>query len=58
MKALIENIWKAPAATMAGALVAGITYVIGADIEAPKAVLVGLGSLAAILAVFSGPADK
>lgn len=55
MKALIANIWKAPAATMAGALVAGLTFIIGADIDLPKEVMVALGAMAAVLATFSGP---
>lgn len=53
MKALFQNIWKAPASTMAAALVAGLTYVIGADIELSKEVLVSLGATAAVLAAFS-----
>jgi hypothetical protein len=55
MKALLKNIWQAPAATMAAALVAGLTYIIGADIDLPKEAMVALGSLSAVLAAFSGP---
>lgn len=55
MKPLLRNIWEAPAATMAGALVAGLTFLQVAEVEMPTWATLTIGSLAAVLAVFSGP---
>jgi len=55
MKALIKNIWEAPGATMAGALVAAIGVLTVAEIEVDPWVIVGLAAASAALAVFSGP---
>lgn len=55
MKALFKNILEAPAATTAGALIAGLTYVQAAELDMPLGVKVAIGATAAVLAVFSGP---
>lgn len=55
MKNLFKNIWAAPAATMAAALVAAIGVITAADIEVSKGVIVGLSAVSALLATFSGP---
>lgn len=55
MKSLLKNIWDAPATTMAGALVAGLTYVQIAEVDLAPWVSVAIGATAALLAVFSGP---
>lgn len=55
MKNLAKNIWEAPAATSAAALVAAIGVITAADIEASKWLIVVLSSASALLATFSGP---
>ena len=55
MKSLLKNIWDAPATTMAGALVAGLTYVQIEEVDLAPWVSVAIGATAALLAVFSGP---
>lgn len=55
MKALFKNIFDAPAATAAGAIVAALAVITGSDVDLPKEVMVGLMALSALLATFSGP---
>jgi hypothetical protein len=55
MKALFKNIIDAPAATIAGGLVAALAVITGADLDLPKGVIVGLMAFSALLATFSGP---
>lgn len=58
MKNLIQNIWKGPASTVAGAITAGLTFVLAAEVELPTPALVTIGALSAFLSFFAGPQKK
>lgn len=55
MKALIKNIWEAPAKTMAGAIVSGLVALGGAWADAPPAVTISVAVLVAFIGAFAGP---
>ena len=58
MKNLFKNLWQAPAATAASALVSGLGVVIATDTVLPKWALLSAAVAAAILSAFSGPSKK
>lgn len=55
MKALLANIWNGKAGTIAAGLTALIGVIVGADLDWPKEVVVGLAGLSAFLGAISGP---
>ena len=58
MKNLIKNIWDAPAATAASAIVSALGVIIVTDVTMPKWLLLALAAASALLAAFSGPNPK
>lgn len=55
MKELLANIWNGKAATLAGAICAAIGVAVGADLDWPEWVIVGLSSVGAFLGAIAGP---
>lgn len=58
MKSLLLRIWNGKAGTVAGAIAAGLAYVVAADIDLPQGWAVGLGALGVVLGAFAGPVEK
>lgn len=55
MKEIFSNLWNGSAASVAGALTAGLTYVMAAEVELPKEVVILVGAVAAVLGFMAGP---
>lgn len=55
MKNLLSHIWRAPFKTASGALIATGAFLLAADVELPKWLLITVGALSAFLGAFSGP---
>jgi len=55
MKPQCTNLWKGPGSTFASAITAALTFILAADVELPKSVLVAAGAISAGLSLFAGP---
>jgi|DEB0MinimDraft_6_1074348.scaffolds.fasta_scaffold53766_3 hydroxymethylpyrimidine/phosphomethylpyrimidine kinase len=55
MKPQCTNLWKGPGSTFASAITAALTFILAADVELPKGVLVAAGAISAALSILAGP---
>lgn len=55
MKELLTNLWNGPASSFAGAITAGLTFVLASGTDLPQWLLLSLGSLSAVLSFVAGP---
>lgn len=55
MKELLKNLWMGPGSTVAGAITAGLTFIMAADVEISKTTFVVVGAVSAFLSFMAGP---
>lgn len=55
MKEIFSNFWNGSGASVSGAITAGLTYVLAADIQVSDGLLIFLGALASMLGFMAGP---